>query len=377
MGLSNYKLILPLTLALVQGAAQASTPGGAVAPKELAGDAHSTPTSATEVKEDKAVHAPLQERLGDAAANHLKAMAADTQARMAGYKEDVQKLKSGAFYPNAYAMALQEKKNMVMFEWHRDRGNFFHGHAPVKYFSKVKDPGCPSGIAPMEFLLKPGILPEAALDSFATELALLDCGTCTMIAYHQALLSELGSEKFNALFSAASLTPLRIAGNAFQHVPITALLRTVPDDAPLKRGQVVGFAGIPTYSNKHANGEAPNFNVICSEAATAGNERFVGHGLSGDGVDLGGLNQVFVDEYNAAPVGLEIFDTKLRARIMGPVSQKTLDLSKHQISLGEFEKLGGARLAERMEFHPGRVADLAAASIPEACGLFVGWQKTR
>jgi hypothetical protein len=34
-------------------------------------------------------------------------------------------------------------------------------------------------------------------------------------------------------------------------------------------------------------------------------------------------------------------------------------------------------MGERIEFHAERVAALAAASIPEACGLFAGWQETR
>ena len=381
MGFRNYKLILPLMLALVQGAALASTPGGASAPKELAGDAHAAPALVDEGKEEKAeiAPAPWQERLGAAAANHLKAMAADTEARMAGYKEDVQKLKAGVFYPNAYAMALHDKKNTAMFEWHRSRGNFFHGHAPVKSFSKVANRQIPSGSTPMEFSLKPGILPSAALDSFTTELSLLDCGASVMIAFHQALRSQLGSEKFDALFSAAGLTPLRIGGNAYRHLPINALLRLVPEGAPLVRGQMVHFKGIPSYPEKHINGEAANFNVICSDASTPGSERFVGHGLRGDGVDLAGLNQVFVDEYNAAPIGWEIFDSKLAGSIKASYPASDLlqaqALATHQITRGEFEKLGGARVAERIEFHCGRVAELAAVSIPEACALLANWHR--
>jgi len=381
VGFRNYKLILPLTLALVQGAALASTPGGASAPKELAGEAHAAPAPANEGKEEKteAAPTPLRERLGEAAANHLKAMAADTEARMAGYKEDVQKLKAGAFYPNAYALALQNKKNTAMFEWHRSRGNFFHGHAPVKNFSKVADRRATTGYAIMEFSLKSGILPSTALDSFSTELSLLDCGASVVIAFHQALRSELGSEKFDALFSAAGPTPLRIAGNPYRHLPINALLRLVPDDAPLVRGQMVPFRGIPSYPEKHINGEATNFNVICSDAGTPGSERFVGLGLSGEGVDLGGLNQVFVDEYNAAPIGWEIFDSKLAGSVKATYPASYLlqaqALATHQITRGEFEKLGGARMAERIEFRCERVADLAAASIPEACALLAGWHR--
>jgi len=381
VGFRNYKLIIPLMLALVQGGAQASTPNGAEAPKELAGDAHAAPMLATEGKEEKAEAAPnpWQERLGEAAANHLKAMAADTEARMAGYKEDVQKLKAGVFYPNAYAMALQDKKNPAMFDWHRSKGNFYHGHAPVKSFSKVPSPMSATGYTLMEFILKSGILPSAALDSFTTELSLLDCGASVMIAFHQALRSELGSEKFDALFSAAGLTPLRIGGNAYRHLPINALLRLVPDGAPLARGQMVHFKGIPSYPEKHINGEAANFNVICSDASTPGCERFAGLGLSGDGVDLGGLNQVFVDEYNAAPIGWEMFDSKLAGSIKASYPASDLlqaqALATHQITRGEFAKLGGARVAERIEFHSERVAALAAVSIPEACALLASWHR--
>jgi len=50
-------------------------------------------------------------------------------------------------------------------------------------------------------------------------------------------------------------------------------------------------------------------------------------------------------------------------------------LATHQITRGEFEKLGGARVAERIEFHCGRVAELAAVSIPEACALLANWHR--
>jgi hypothetical protein len=101
--------------------------------------------------------------------------------------------------------------------------------------------------------------------------------------------------------------------------------------------------------------------------------------LSGDGVDLGGLNQVFVDEYNAAPIGWEMFDSKLAGSIKASYPASDLlqaqALATHQITRGEFEKLGGARVAERIEFHSERVAALAAVSIPEACALLASWHR--
>jgi len=114
-------------------------------------------------------------------------------------------------------------------------------------------------------------------------------------------------------------------------------------------------------------------------AAAPGGERFVGLGLSGAGVDRRGLHKVFVDEYNAPPLGWDLFPDTLSAHIKrsyppGELA-RSLGYATHQTTLDEFEKGGGARIVGRMEFHAERVAALAAATTPEACLLLATWQE--
>jgi hypothetical protein len=118
-------MILPAALALCQAVAHASTPSSPMKGLAVESKAAEAPTSdPTET---------LEQRLGRLAAGHLKAMAADTERRMAGYATDTSLLGAGIFYSNDYALALKAKGQAKRFEYLVKHGHFFHGLAPKEH----------------------------------------------------------------------------------------------------------------------------------------------------------------------------------------------------------------------------------------------------
>jgi hypothetical protein len=285
MGLIKCNLVLPAALMLCQGSLFAATPLAPAPLKALAAEAQGEEKKAFEGGLEA-----LERRLGGLAADHLKAIAADTEIRMNGYLGDFKLLTTGIYYGNAYAEALQAKGQTERYNHLRDRGAFYHGFASPKHFTLEPSILSPTGKTPLQFLLKPGVAPSAALDSFRTGIALLDCGSTAQLSYYEALRGVLGQDKFDALFAAGSRTPLRLCPTFMANCPITPLFRLVPSDAPFRRGQYVSFAGIPDYQVKHLNGDATNFNVLCEDPGMPGNERFIGLGLSGLGMDRSGID---------------------------------------------------------------------------------------
>lgn len=370
MGHANWRLIIPLALALGQGAAFAAAPAGAMV--KVPGDERKVPAAP-----ETGSQAALEQRLGALAAEHLRTMAADTERRMKGYKDDLGLLASGTFYPNAHSAALKDKGQTMRFNHFRDKGSFYHGYASPRHFTLEPNPMGPTGVVPMSFTLKPGVSPSTALDSFRTGLSLLDCGTSAMLSYYEALRGVLGQEKFDALFAADSLTPLRLWPQIEGGLTISPLFRQVPGSSPFKRGQFMTFTGISGYQLKHINGEGSNYNVICDDAATPGSERFVGLGLPAHGADRDGIRQAFVDEYNLDPVGWDIFTEAVAASIRGsyPPSELTgaESLAAAKTTLAHFKKAGGTSVWQRWELNGERVAALAAASPVQAQLLLAAW----
>lgn len=320
----------------------------------------------------------LHQRLGYRAAAKLAAIAADNEHRMRTCRDDGKALATGVFYGNEYALALQEKKETPRFNYLRDRGAFYHGFAPRAFFEPVPCPKSASGFGACDFRLKPGQSPSAAIRSIGPRLALMDCSSTVDLAYCAALLEELGDEKFDVLFGSQATLPLRInflqVGN-----PIVPLVRLVPEQDPTARGQIASYDGIPQYALKHLNGEGGRFNVIIADAEDPGRERFVGLGLPNAGVDHEGLVQVFVDEYNAPPIGWDIFTDPLARAIkrtyppfyLGAVEEMADDT----LDRAGFQERGGIRLARRHEFRAERVQALIHATPEEGLALLAAWQK--
>lgn len=319
----------------------------------------------------------LVQKLGEVAADKLGELAMDSDMRVRTYKNNPALLKSGIYYGNVYATILQEQKQSPRFNFLKTKDSFYHGYVPAKYFAKVADLKSPSGFKACSSVLKQGEAAGAALASLHTDLALMDCGSTTVVAYYEALQAVLGVEKFEAIFGGNSATPMRIdflaAGN-----PLVPLMQTVPAEAPFLRGQIASFLGIAEYSCKHPNGEAANFNLICTDA-TPGRERFVGLGTSKDGVNKEELTQLFIDEFNSTPIGWEIFSEPLAKAIRSSYSEPFLAqaevLAKVTLDQTGFKFLasGGAKLHCRYGFRGDRVEALLNATVKEASVLVARW----
>ena len=320
----------------------------------------------------------LHQRLGFHTAVKLAAIAADNEDRLRRCKADGKALDVGVFYPNEYALALQANLEAPRFNYFRDRGALYHGFAPREFFEPVPDPRSASGYGAMDFRLRPGKSPAAAIRSFGARLALMDCGSSACLACYDALLGVLGDAKFHILFGSQAPVPLRVnflqKGN-----PILPLVRLVPDQEPMAVGQIASFDGIPDYPLKHLNGEAGRFNVIISETGDPGRERYVGLGLPSRGVDHRGLVQVFLDEYNARPVGWEIFTEQLAEAIQAtypPIYlQVVAGMADHTLDLAGFHQRGGIRLFQRHEFRAERVQALIDATPEQGLELLAAWWK--
>ena len=146
----------------------------------------------------------VRERLTEIAVATVRAIAADNQERMAGFKNNVQLLKSGVFYPNDYFMALETMKQAPRIDQFIKTGTFFHGIAPASHFGMQKDLQKPTGIRPVHFILKPGAKPSEALAAIRQGLSLLSCGETCQIGFYEAIRGVLGTEKFDMLFAADS-----------------------------------------------------------------------------------------------------------------------------------------------------------------------------
>lgn len=183
------------------------------------------------VKLATSIHDP-KERFVDLAISHFHRIAADSFERTAkataAKVDNVKELLSkGIWYPNDYYRALKNCGQTKRAEWLVRSKNSYHGYAPEPFFSKVTGEMSATKYGLCCFKLKPGANPSEALDSFNTQLSLLDCASTVFLAYLMALRDLLGREKFDHLFASDSPIRLQIrqdslssAGCLFETIPI-------------------------------------------------------------------------------------------------------------------------------------------------------------
>ena len=86
-----------------------------------------------------------------------------------------------------------------------------------------------------------------------------------------------------------------------------------------------------------------------------------------------------MDAYNADPVAWDIFPETLATSIRNSYQPEALAASAGmagaRTTLDAFQKTGGARLAQRVEFRAERVAALMAATHEGAQALLAAWNQ--
>ncbi len=317
----------------------------------------------------------VQERLSEIAVATVRAIAADNQERMAGYKNNVHLLKSGVFYPNDYFMALESMDQVQRIDWFVKTGNLFHGIAPASHFVMQKDLQKPTGIRPLHFLLKPGAKPSEALAAIRQGLSLLSCGETCQIGYYEAIRGVLGTEKFDMLFAADSPTPLVIHADALD-TPLEPLYIKTQPAQKIAKGQIVQISNVPHYPFKHINGEAGSYLTMCCDD-TPDHQTFTTLGLRPEGMSHQEVKEKLLEEFNSKPIGMRIVTPEVAARISKslPFPELCEDYANAGFTMDEFAQVGGGNINCTIELDAGKIAQLANSNFKNARALFTHWNK--
>jgi hypothetical protein len=325
----------------------------------------------------------------------------DYTKRIKGYHEDPDCLKQGVFYANEHFLALKkvlpiikERISLLQNEYreaikrHRqciEKGShhipeadtakrlfaekkqlektssdleriqtlvfksasYYHGLIPRSCGARrIKNQREITGFLPNAYSLKQDTKPSLFLKNITTGLTFLCCASTISIAQYQTLLSVWGEEKFNAIFE-SNKSKKYFFNYRSQYFPLIPFLhqheqQDSTGEGPNRRNISVGsiyyIQGIEKYHEKHRNGEAQGFNIMCV-SADPGNQKFTGFGLPKEGATEEEILQIIVDEYNRDPVDLSILPEKYHANFSyNPNIEK---LRTDKISMEEFKRLGG------------------------------------
>jgi hypothetical protein len=320
----------------------------------------------------------LIQRLSEVAIRNMSEITADTWRRMEGYAKDSKLLDSGIFYANEYYFALKATASPRL-EILKKKGNFYHGWCPTAYFSPIKDkrPMPPTGLLPSVYKIAPGKLPSDALQAFRKGPTFTACGEVCQLAYYEAIKEVLGTEKFNKLFAADSPTPLIIGYNV-QENPINLLINMKTISLKnFTKGQIAYVQNVVIYGDKHLNGEASGFNLICLDD-TPGKQKFLGFGLNPNGASVSEIREVLLREFNKSSIDFEIVTDEVGKKILFSVAQSCLErrekVKDSQLTLEEFIEAGGGELLDRVSiFDEKRISQLAKATNDMARKLFTQW----
>jgi hypothetical protein len=306
-----------------------------------------------------------QHRLAETTVRVAQEMAADNEMRMGSYTHQIEVLNEGVYYPNQYYSALKTKKQTKRLEWHKQKGNFFHGYASSKYFEQRLDPrNLTTGIEPYSYRIKRGVLPHEALAAFRKGPSLISCGDLCQTAFYEAIREVLGNEKFDLLFAADSPTPFHLGFNT----PSLGIYALIIPAAQRKKGDLVYFTNASSYCERHVNGEARGYVTICMSNDSP-EKKYTTLGLSSQGVTVEAMKEVMLQECNAVPIGMEIVTEDMARRIIDyPPAERAMTMQ-------ELEQQGGGTILASLELNAERIDQLAKASLEKARRLFTQWHK--
>ncbi len=317
-------------------------------------------------------------RLQDKSVEVLTEIVKDNTRRMEGFTEDSQLLTNGIFYPADYFEALKKAAKSSLSEYLRNTNAFFHGYTSPRHFDLVNDRLSPSGKKVACFVLKNGVLPSEALHAMKNGLSLLGCGEVCQIAQYAAVEDVLGVEKFNALFSSDSPTPLMIGARVPEN-PIARLrlylMQVDPPQAQIQKGDQVFIQNVNTYPFKHVLSHAQAFNVLCLNA-TPGCQKFTGLGLPPEGLPHDHINEVLLGEFNLPQNSWERLSSTCKEiceKIFKKHLLKAVELKDTQLTPESFKAEGGGILQIVCALDAERITALANSTLAEARKLLDGY----
>ncbi len=321
-------------------------------------------------------------RLSDSISNVIRSIAADSQERL-NYNANHSLLQRGIFYPQDYYKALKENNQNERLEHLYQRDSFYHGFLNTKHFKLAEDKSSPSGKMVLNFILKDGVDSVEALLSIRKNLSLIGCGEVCQVAQYEAVLEIIGPEKFKILFSADSTTPLMI-GSKLNNNPI-ARLRTYfvkenPQLETIRKGDQLYFQNIGIYVDKHLNGQCRGYNVICVDDSSE-DPKFTTLGLPPGGLTKAEMEETLRSDYNRPFAGFDYLTEKTQKAFFKIVGAQAVASTKQnaqfQISVEEFEEMGGGKTTLLCELDAAKITLLANSSIEKARILFDNYKVKR
>lgn len=337
----------------------------------------------------------IYDDLNSSMVNALQEVLLDSELRKQKCSNDIQELNQGVFYPNEYFELLekfgQDKRN----EWLKNKGSYYHGLLPVKYFQQKKESSSPTGYRPMEFTCKKDVLPSESIQAALKGLSLIGCGEVINLTRYGALNQVLGDEKFNYLFSSDSIVHFPLG----QNNPILKLLKetkvTSSENLSFKKGQLIyidsaqtntfnvhshSFGTTNLYAIKHLlTGEARGFNAICVDD-TYSKEKFIALGTSSAGVSQETISDILLQEYNKKPLDPKKIISKAAVIKLIQINDETTlksmkQLENDKLSKEEFKALAGGIVTQIVDWNIDRVTQLAQSSLNESVKLMNRWGK--
>jgi hypothetical protein len=106
---------------------------------------------------------------------------------------------------------------------------------------------------PFEWKLNPGAKASVALGEWMSGLTVADCASVGAASYYQAILNDVGAEKFDNYFAAEGENPM-IIGQFMKRMPLRKLVFEPNRAVDLKEGDWYYFQNHPLYEKKHPRG---------------------------------------------------------------------------------------------------------------------------
>ena len=289
-----------------------------------------------------------------------------------------------------YALDLADEVNKMVF---------YNGRASTSFFDFRRSPSIVNltEVEQYFYQLIKGASPSKGLQAFMAGPTYIDCGIACMGGCAQVILNEIGSDKFDLIFSATQnvgeftikdvwvdKTPSPLF---FQPGPLGSSINPLVHAEPvipsvLQPGMILHFKNAETYHKRHPGDSGAGFFVTVSED----NERFLAFGLGTLSDGSNDLNQdkisfsepeigeMLLNEYNKEPQYFEHIEEKSAKKLEEMVRTSK---SKKKLSLKKFQLLGGgARTPFVATLDAERIMALINAPTPEkALDLFRGFRK--
>lgn len=324
----------------------------------------------------------LQQRLGEHALKVLQDIVDDTQRRKQGYLKHHALLNGGIFYAEEYFQMLQTaqedcKKRKIPSPAINDRikdmierGIFYHGMAPVTFFTQEPDKHAPTFLRRNTFKIKADELPSRAIEKVVGPekgLTLVGCTQVFQLVFAKVLLDHIGADKFDKIFSEKGVKPLSIGPDAQDYalMNLISCIRTPSKE----HGDWICFKGYDTYTFKHLFGIGDGENVLVKKTADDQPLLYREFGSSKAGQLKEEIDQQFVAEYNKQQLSFKkILAPAFSARIWRGVASPVIyrRFAKSQITLAQFHLANSGGIIFHGRFHAKRIHELMSAPTPEA-----------